>query len=124
GNVAPILAAGQRCRLRGGGFVQHRARKHLWNIVGMNGDQADGALGLERAQSFNDRAHWQTRSAAARDLDGDKVAVGGARRAAFGDRQLAAELLFLDRDQTSAAVWQRAENPEHAMLRPVDELDD
>ena len=44
----------------------------------MNRDQADGALALDRAKSFNDRAHWQTESAIARHLDGDEIAIDGA----------------------------------------------
>ena len=40
------------------------------------------------------------------------------------DRQLAAELLLVDRHEPAAAVRQRAEDAEHARLGAVDDLDD
>ena len=48
-----------------------------------------------------------------------------ASRARAGrDRELAAELLLVDRDEPAAAVGQRAEDAEHALLGAVDHLDD
>jgi hypothetical protein len=46
-NVTPVLAAGRACRPCGVRFVERGAREHMWNIVGMDGDDADGALGRE-----------------------------------------------------------------------------
>ena len=61
---------------------------------------------------------------ARRDLDRDEVAVlrvgGRARR----DRELAAELLLVDRREPAAAAGQRAEDAEHALLGAVEDLDD
>ena len=76
----------------------------MWDVVGMNRNQADGALALDRAKSFNDRAHWQTESATARDFDGDEVAVSRTRCAALGNAKLASKLLLVDRHQSSAAA--------------------
>src|SRR5580704_2782171 len=90
----------------------------------MDRDQADGALALDRPQSFNDRAHWQTASAIARHLDGNKIAVDGAQGAIRRDRHLAAELFLVDRHQPAAAARQAAKNAEHAMLGAVEKFYD
>ena len=77
-HLPPVLAPRQRRRPRRVGFIEQRARKNVRNVVGMNRDQADGAFALDRAKSFNDRAHWQTESAIACHLDGDEIAIDGA----------------------------------------------
>src|SRR5579862_4918621 len=90
----------------------------------MNRDQADGALALDRTQSFNDRAHWQTESAIARHFNRNKIAIDGAQGAIGRDRHLAPELFLVDRHQPSAAAGQPAKNAEHAMLGAVQKLYD
>jgi hypothetical protein len=57
-------------------------------------------------------------------LDGDEITIGGARGRIGGNRKFAAELLLVDRNQPAAAVRQRAENPERAMLGAVDKFYD
>ena len=101
------------------GFIEQGARKNVRDVVGMNRDQADGALALYRTKSFNDRARWQTESAIARHLDCDQIAINGAQGAIGRDRHLAAELFLVDRHQPAAAAGQPAKNTEHAMFCAV-----
>ena len=124
GHVAPVLAAGQRRRARRLGFVEHRARKRMRNVVGMDGDQADGALALERAEPLDDGAGGQAEAAVPRDFDRDEIAVDRARRGVGRNAQFAAELLLVDRHQPPAAAGKAAKNAERAMLGAIDQLDD
>ena len=103
---------------RGGG-------KYIRDRMGVDGDQADRALGLERAQLLRDaRARETIAAAARRHLDRDQIAVARVRAGAGGNRELATELLLVDRLEPPAAARRRAENAEHALLAAVDELDD
>ena len=122
--LAPILAAGHAdgfCRL---GFGQSIAAEKLRNAVCMNGDEADRAFAIERAELFLDARCRRAMVALPDDMDGDEVAVarivGGARR----NGEFPAELLLVDRDKTSAAAGNAAEDAEHALRRAVDDLDD
>ena len=54
--LAPILAAGERRRHGGLRLRSTAARKDVRDAVGVDGDQADRALALERAELFLDRA--------------------------------------------------------------------
>ena len=123
-HLSPIFAPRQRRRLRRVGFIEERAGKNVRDVVGMDCDQADGALALDRAQSFNDRAHWQTELAIARHLHGNEIAIDGAQGAIGRDRHLAAELFLVDRHQPAAAPGQSAKNTEHAMLGAVQKFYD
>ena len=49
------------------------------NVVGMDGDQADGALALERAEPLDDGAGGKPEPAVPRHLDRDEIAVDRAR---------------------------------------------
>ena len=123
-HIAPVLAARHGRGARRGGFVEHRGRKHVRNVVGVDGDEADGAFALDRAEPLDDGAGRQAELALARDVDGNEVAVGRTRRRIRRDAELAAELLLVDRHQPPAAGRQRAEDAERAMLGAVDQLDD
>ena len=94
------------------------------DAVGVNRDQADRALALERAEPLHDRAQRQSEPALAGDLDGNEIAVGraGGRVGCNGD--FAAELLLVDRHQAAAAAGDAAENAKRAVLGAVDQLDD
>ncbi len=59
-----------------------------------------------------------------RHLDRHQIAVLRIAAGAGRDRKLAAELLLVDRREPPAAARQRAEDAEHALLGPVDDLDD
>ena len=84
------------------------------NVVGMDGDQADGALALERAEPLDDGAGGKPKPAVARHFDRDEIAVGRARVAFGGNAEFAAELLFVDRHQPAAAAGKAAKNAERA----------
>ena len=94
------------------------------NVVGVDGDQADCALALDRAEPLDDGAGGQAEFALPRDIHRDEIAVGGARGRAGRDAELAAELLLVDRHQPPAARRQAPENAERAMLGAIDQLDD
>src|SRR5438552_7913932 len=94
------------------------------NVVRMDGDQADSALGLERAEPLDDAAGRQAQSALPRHLDRDQIAVDGACGGVRGDRKCTAELFFVDRDEAPAAAGEAAKDAERAMLRSVDQLYD
>jgi hypothetical protein len=82
--LSPILAAGDIGGLRRMGFGLRGHRKHMWNVVGVDGDEADRALAFDRAEPFLDARRRQAHSALRLDADGDQVAVlrvlGGALR--------------------------------------------
>src|SRR5262249_59590009 len=61
---------------------------------------------------------------ARRDLDGDQVALPRVGGGAGRNRELAPELLLVDRRQPSAAAGQRAKDAEHALPGAIDDLDD
>ena len=123
-NAAPVFAAGMRGRARGVGFVEHGAGKCVRNIVGMDGDQADGALALERAEPRDDGAGGKPEPAVPRHFDRDEIAIDGARGGVGRDAQFAAELLLVDRHQPAAAAGKAAKNAERATLGAIDQLDD
>ena len=111
-------------RLRRLGLGQHRAREDMRDAVGVDGDQADRALALERAEPLLDARRRQAEAAVAlrpRRRPGRRPA---RPRRARRDRELAAELLLVDRHEPAAAAGQRAEDAEHALLGAVDDLDD
>jgi hypothetical protein len=57
-------------------------------------------------------------------LDGNEIAVGGARCRLGGNRKFAAELLLVDRNQPATAARKRAENTERAVFGAVDKFYD
>ena len=115
-NVAPIFAAGEcEAGARGFGFVEHGAGKRMRNVVGVDGDQADGALALERAEPLNDGAGRQAQAGRARATSTATRSPSTAPAVASGGNvEFAAELLLVDRHQPAAAAGQAAENSEHA----------
>ena len=92
--------------------------------MGVDRDQADGALALDRAEPLDDRAGRQPEPAGARHLDRDEIAVHRAAGVTAGDGEFAAELLFVDRHQAAAAARQAAEDAKHAVLGAIDQFDD
>src|SRR5262249_24118368 len=92
---------------------------------GVDRDQADRALGLERAQFFlHARARQPEPTSALGDFDRHQVAVVGVGTGARGDRELLAGLLLVDRNEPPAAARQPPIDAEHALLAAVDQLDD
>jgi hypothetical protein len=57
-------------------------------------------------------------------LNGDEIAIAGARCGVGGNRKFAAELLLVDRNQAAATARERTENTKRAMLGAVDQLYD
>ena len=83
--LAPILASGEPCRLGRFRLRQRGGRKYIRDRVGVDGDQADRALGLQRAQPLGDaRARETVAAAACRHLDRDQVAVRASPPAPAG----------------------------------------
>ena len=102
-HVTPILASGQSGRLRCLSLRQHGRGEDVRDIMGVDGNQANGAFAFDRAESFDDRACGQAESALARHFDGDEVAVDGAAGAVGRNRKLAAQLFLIDWNEPAAA---------------------
>ena len=123
-DLAPVLAAFKTGGLRRMGLGLGRDRKHMRDVVGVDRDQADRTLALDRAEPLLDAGDRQADPAVLLHAHRDQVAVlrvlGGVAR----DRHLLAELLLVDRDEPAAAARQRAENAERADPGLVDDLDD
>ncbi len=87
-------------------------------------DQADRALAFERAEPLLHMRDGQTEAALFGDVGGDQFAVLRVAHAVRRDRQFAAPERFLvDRNEPPAALRQLAENPEHAVLGAIEDLD-
>ena len=99
-------------------------RKRLRDFVGVDRDQADRLFAGERAEPFLDLARGKAIGAGADQIDADEVAVFGAPAVGLRDVQLAAGLLLVDGDETSAAVRVFAEDAERARLRFRDDAND
>src|ERR1700730_8660417 len=124
GNLAPVLATGEvggGCRF---GFGEHRAGKYVGNAVGLDGDQAHGALGLERPEPLPDPRGLEPVTGGSRHLRGDQIAVLRVRGRAGRNAQLFSDLLFLYRGEPPAAAREGSKNSEHPMLGALDDLDD
>ena len=107
--LPPVLAAGEIGGPRRVSLGLGGNRKHMRDVVGVDGDEAHRALALDRAEPFLDARGRQAEPAVLRDADGDQVAVLGVLGGVARDRQLLAELLLVDRDEPAAAARQRAE---------------
>ncbi len=79
---------------------------------------------LQRAEAFDDARGRQPEPWRAADFDRDQVAVFGLRGGAGGDDDLLVDHLFVDRLEPAAAIRRLMENPQHARLGMVDDLDD
>ena len=101
-----------------------RDRKHVRNVVGVDGDQAHRALALERAEPLLDAARSAGRSGCCWTLTAIRSPSCASLVALARDRELLAELLLVDRHEPPAAARQRAEDAERAGLGLVDDLDD
>src|SRR6185436_17874409 len=94
------------------------------DTVRVNGDDADGALALQRSQSFNHAAGWQAETWRAGGFDRDQVSVLGIGGGASGYRQFLAEHFLVDRLQPAAAMRELTEDAQYPVLGMVDDLDD
>ena len=70
------------------------------------------------------RAVGKPKPRARHDFDGDEIAIRGFQARAGRNRELATELLLVDRNEPAAAVRQCAEHAEDALLGAIDQLDD
>src|SRR5262249_47886535 len=124
GSARQSSGAGRRPRLGGLCFCCCRGGKHVRDRMGVDGDEADRALGRERAELFRHARAGKPIAAPARgDLDRHQVAIARVGAGAGWDRKLVAELLLVDRREPPAAIRRRAINAEHALPGAVDELD-
>ncbi len=124
GTSPPILAMGERRRLSGFRLGQRVVAEHVRDRVGMDGDQADRAFARERAEPLDHAPGRQAQARRAAGLDRDQVAVLRVGGAAGRNAELLAEHFLVDRLQPAAAVRRFAENPQHAVLGMIDDLDD
>src|SRR5262249_51700575 len=75
-------------------------------------------------EPLDDAAGWKAKPSVPAHLYGDEIAVGSACCGLGGNREFAAELLLVDRNEPAAAARKRAENSERAMFGAVDKLYD
>ena len=92
--------------------------------MGVDGDDADGAFALQRAEPFHDAGRWQAEPRRAADFDRDEIAVLRLRGGAGRNSQFLAEHFLVDRLEPAAAIGRVSEDSEHALFRLVDDLDD
>ncbi len=92
--------------------------------MGVNGDHAHGAFGLERPEPFADPRALQPVAGGPRHLGGDEIAILRIRGCARGDGELLSELFLLDRGKPAAAARKAAKNSQHPVLGTIDDLDD
>src|ERR1700730_9993198 len=90
---------------------------------GVNGDEAHGFLARERAEPLLHAPDGQAEQSAGDHLDGNQIAVLRIVRGAGGYRELAPQILLVDRGEPPATARELAENAEHAVLYAVDDLD-
>ncbi len=124
GSFAPVLALMQRRGLGRFRLVLRLAAEHVRDAVGVDGDQADRALALERGEALDDAAGRQAETRRFARFDRDQIAVFGAACCARRNGERLAEHFLVDRLQPPAAVRQFAENPQHAVLGMIDDPDD
>src|SRR6266571_2772449 len=91
--------------------------------MGVNGDEAHGLLARERAEPLLHARRGQAEPSAAAHLDSNEIAVLRILRGAGGYRELAPQILLVDRGETPAAARKLSENAEHAVPGAVDDLD-
>ncbi len=123
-HVAPVLAAFERRRLRGIGLAQGGIGKHVRNIVRVNGDERDGALGFQRTEPFLDAASGEAEAASLQQIGGDEFAILRAAGVTRGNGDFTALLFFVDGHKPAAAVGHGAEDAENTRARIVQNLDD
>ena len=120
----PILAMAKRSRTSGLRLGLRIVAEHVRDRVGVDGDQADRAFAGERAEFLDHAPGRQSQARRALRLDRDQVAVLRVGGSAGRNAELFAEHFLVDRLQPAAAVRRFAENPQHAVLGMVDDLDD
>ncbi len=125
-DLAPVLAAARQVGgFRGLGFGDHLARKHMRNVVRMNRDQADGLLALQRSETFLDACRSEARSGLPSQHRRRPVrhpprpawrcgAIASSRPSAFLSTGIS----------RPPPPGKAAEDPDHALLGAVENLDD
>ena len=123
---APVLAAARRSAgCAASASASTSAGNTLRNAVGVDGDQADGALALERAEPL------LARLPAARPIargffsrSADEIAVLGARAVAPARSRLRGPAASCRPARAGRRRRERAEDAEHRVSAPLEHLDD
>ena len=93
-DVSPVLAAFGTGRPGGVGFSDHGLGERLRNSVRVNGDQADRAFGLQRAEALHHNTGCQAVTNMRRHLDRNQVTINRAAGATGADRQSRGPFVF------------------------------
>jgi len=123
-DVAPLFAAfAERCRTCCLCFGERVAAEDGGNFVRLDRNQAHGLFARQRTEALLHARDRKSKPAAAAHFNRNQIAVLGVGGGTGGNCDFA-QVLFVDRNQAAAAVGQRPEHPEHAMLGVTDDLDD
>jgi hypothetical protein len=100
--VTPILPARQADRLRGFRLGQDLAREFVRDVVRVERNEADGLLGFQRPQNLAYLRLRQAELTGPEERAGDEVSLVRAVPVGFGDGDLAALRLLVDRHDPPA----------------------
>ena len=122
--IAPVLPMGHGRGPRGLGVGERGRRKHMRDVVRGERDEADRALGMDRAEAFDDAPGGQAEAALAQHFERDEIAFGRVGVQPLRNEDFARGAALLDRQHAPGAVFQLAIDAERARARLVENLDD
>ena len=124
GSARQSSRCGQRRGPRLLGFVERGGGEDMGDVVGGERDQADRALGVDRAEPFDDARRRQRRSGLRATARARRGRLPAPRRQAGGNEDFARRAALFDRQHAAAAVLQLAIDAEHACARAIENFDD
>src|SRR5690606_20925272 len=104
------LAARGAGRAYGFGCGDRRRLEDVGNAMCVDRDQANGTLGLDRAQPLADMRLGRAEARLVAQVDRDEIAVLRLGSSALRDQRLAALRLLVDRDQAARPIRKGAED--------------
>src|SRR5262249_44098528 len=116
GNVAPIFPSLDAGGTRPFPGLQRPPPELYLNCVSVDREQAAGTVSRKRAQSLLHPRIGQTVTTRSTDFDRDKIAIPCFACRTCCNRELASDVLLVDRNKSSAATRQSTKDAEHAML--------
>ena len=87
-------------------------------------DEADGALGFQRAELFDHTRRWQAKTALAQHFERDEIALDRAVLHAARNEYLARDAALFDRQSATAAAFEFAVHAKHARPDLFENFDD
>src|SRR5271170_3381551 len=94
------------------------------DVVRSERNEADRALGGDRAKALDDAPRRQAEAALAQQFEGHKIAFDSLAAHALGDEDLARRAALLHGEDAAGAIFQFAIDAERARTRLIENLDD